>query len=279
MKQRILTFALALTICVFLTPSVQGQTAPQPGSAQADELADRAFRAANELMDQKKPAEALLKYKEALALIPGQPSILFNGGLAAYLSGNYADAVDFWKQLKAAEPLDWRVRAKLIQTYQALGKIAERDNERSELFELRRSGKSPELSQAVEYCREQFEVNQRKIMAFEHFELKGDRALRYVFSVIDQSGKGEEYRISLGSYDGTNAIWHETAKPKPKKEDRLFHLDGYFKDAHATYGMFSPEPSYEETRAMVVQALEGKLKPQSSTTYGSPVTSPEKPKP
>ena len=57
----------------------------------------------------------------------------------------------------------------------------------------------------------------------------------------------------------TNSVWRATAKPTPKEGERLFHLDGYFKSGgHATYGMFAPEPSYDEVRARVVQILEQK---------------------
>src|SRR5947209_8524147 len=180
--------------------------------------ADAAFKAGNDLLEQHKPAEALLKYKAGLALEPDDTSLLYNAGLAAFSSGDYVSASGFWKHLKDLDRLDWRTRAKLVQTYQALNKTPERNAERAELFALRKSGESEELSKAIEYCREQFAVNGQKVMAFEEFELKGERALRYVFSVLNQEGNREEYRISLGSYDTTNAIWHETTKPTPKPE-------------------------------------------------------------
>jgi hypothetical protein len=95
-------------------------------------------------------------------------------------------------------------------------------------------------------------------MAFELYELKGERALRYVFSILNKTEDGEEWRVSLGSYKTTDAIWRETRNPRPKDNERLFHLDGYFKGGgHATYGMFFPEPTYDEMRAKVIQILEG----------------------
>jgi len=107
-------------------------------------------------------------------------------------------------------------------------------------------------------------------MAFEHFELKGDRAVRYVFSIIDESKQEEKYRLSLGSYDTTNAIWHETTKPRPKDSDRLFHLDGYYDWGHATYGMYFPEPSYDDVRTAVIEILEKKKNPLSTSTHAAP---------
>jgi len=274
---------IASILFVLVLVTVRTAVAQNPNQANSGQNADqaeKAFNAGNELMEQRKFSEALARYKEALAILPDDPSLLFNGGLAAFSSKDYAQAADLWKHLKAVDPSDWHVRAKLIQAYQALGRLPERDAERAELFEMWKAGKNAELKQQFEYCREQFEVGGKKVMAFEHFELKGDRALRYVFSIINEAGDGEEFRISLGSYDLTNAIWRETTKPKPKEGERLFHLDGYFTNGHATYGMYFPEPSYDAVRSQVVQILEGKNKPISGTTFAPREAKPEtKPKP
>jgi len=252
---------------------------PPPSEQQVKE-AEAAFVAGNELMEQRKPAEALTRYREAIAILPNEPAILFNGGLAAYGSKDYALAADLWKRNKSVDPSDWHVRAKLIQAYQALDKLAERDAERTELFELWKAGKLAELKQQFQYCRDQFEIKGKKVMAFELFELKGERALRYVFSILNETENGEQFRISLGSYGMTNAIWRETRNPKPKEGERLFHLDGYFKGGHATYGMYFPEPSYDDVRRKVIEILEGKGNPISSSTVGTPPAKPEsKPKP
>jgi len=252
-------------------------TGTREANANPSDRFDKAFNAANELMDQHKPAEALSRYEEALAIQPNDTSVLFNAGLAAYLSRNFARAADLWKRLKALDPDDWRARSKLIQAYQAMGQIKERDAERAELIESWKSGKNEDLAKQSEYCREQFEVNGTKVMVFEHFEFKGDRPVRYVFSVLSSEGK-EDHWYSLGSYETTNQIWHETTNPAPKKEERLFHLDGYFKNGHATYGMMVGEPSYEETRAMVVKIITGEVKPVSSS-FQNTSPEPQKPKP
>jgi tetratricopeptide (TPR) repeat protein len=279
MRTVIASILLLLVLAADRTPAV-AQNSNQANSGQNVGQAEKAFKAGNELMEQRKFSEALARYKEALLILPDDPSLLFNGGLAAYSSKDYAQAADLWKRLKAVDPSDWHVRSKLIQAYQALGRLPERDAERAELFEMWKAGKNAELKQQFEYCRDQFEVGGKKVMAFEHFELKGDRALRYVFSIVNEAGDGEEFRISLGSYDLTNAIWRETRQPKPKEGERLFHLDGYFPNRHATYGMYFPEPSYDAVRSQVVQILEGKNKPISGTTFAPSEAKPEtKPKP
>jgi hypothetical protein len=196
--------------------------------------------------------------------------MLFNGGLAAFLSKDFSTAVTLWKRLKEVEPDEWQARAKLVQAYQALNDLKARDDERTALFELRKSGKNKELSTQKFYCREQMEIAGRKVYVFEHYELVGNRALRYAFSVANESGDSAEYEITFGSYETTNAIWRETANPKPKEGQRLFHLDGYFKGGHATYGFYTPGPSYDDIRKIVIGIIEGKGKPISSTTISRP---------
>jgi tetratricopeptide (TPR) repeat protein len=267
--------ALFFTIIISLASATGVQAQDNKSDAGNFERANKLFTEANELMEQRKHAEALARYQEVITLLPDESSVLFNGALAAYLSRDYALAADWWKKLKAGDPQDWHARAKLIQAYHALGKLAERDAERAELFALRKSGKNEELNKQFEYCREQFEVNGLKVMAFEHFELKGERALRYVFSVLNEKGEGEEFRISLGSYEVTNSVWRATTKPKPKDGERLFHLDGYYRWGHATYGMYDKEPTYDEIRAQVVSILEKKRSPASFSVINPDAKKPE----
>lgn len=270
---------LRLTITVFAAlaiASLQSVAQQPPAAASQDkssspaEASDKAFKEGNDLLKQNKPAEALRRYEEALAVTPDDTSVLFNAGMAAYFSNNLSRAADLWKHLVELDPSDWRARSKLIQVYQALGRTAERDAQRAELFELWKSGKDKDMLEQGEYCRDQFELNGAKVMVFEHFEFKGDRPVRYVFIVLGPDGRTEDHNFSLGSYESTNRFWHESTKPPPKPEERLFHLDGYFKNGHATYGMMVGEPSYDETRAMVVKIMQGELKPASSTTYPAP---------
>jgi hypothetical protein len=234
--------------------SASGAVEPPPGPcAEADRLGQ-----------EKRYTEALAAYRAVLARMPGQHVCLYNAGLTAYLAKDFAAAVDFWKELEAISPADGQLRAKLVQGYQALGRIGDRDRERAALFALWREGKDPDLQRRSFYCREQFEVDGKKVMADEHFELKGKWAKRYVFSVLGPAGNKPEVTISLGSYESTDAFARETGQVK--EGERLFHLDGYSPDgSHTTYGMFKVEPTYEETREMVIKIVRGELRPGSST--------------
>ena len=259
MKKLLLAFSILGSLLTFGAPAQTGLTPDE------EKRVEKAFQTANDLLEKEKPREALKYYIEALAIVPKNSAILFNAGMAAFSTEEYEEALKLLKRLKAVDPDDWRGRAKLIQTYHALKRNEDVSAERNELFALRKSGKVPELADEDFYCREQFRTADYDIMVFEHFELKGGRALRYAF-MITKLDKSEEFKISLGSYDTTNSIWHAMTKPKPKEGERLFHLDGYFKNGgHATYGMYPQEPSYNQTREIVVSILNKKSKPVSSS--------------
>ncbi|HYG81881.1 MAG TPA: tetratricopeptide repeat protein [Pyrinomonadaceae bacterium] len=282
------TFSLVCLLLAAATLAAAQQPArPQAPALPAEAAAEKAFHEGNAFMEQGKHAEALASYKEGLKHLPDDPSLLYNASTAALLVEDFATAAGYLKKLVPTVPEDWQARAKLIQAYQALGDLKARDAERAALLELRKRGggenrESPEmaLSKQEMYCRERFNVAGRKGMAFEHFELKGPRGLRYVFIVFDQASGREAFRISLGSYDTTNTIWAELNKEKAAKGGRLFHLDGYFGGgSHATYGMFHPEPSYDEVRKLVFDILEKKRAPISSSTPARPAQQPPEKKP
>ena len=147
----------------------------------------------------------------------------------------------------------------MIQEYQALGKTKERNAQRDALLALRKKGKIESLDQKELYCRDQFSVGTNRVMTLEYFDLKGDRAVRYSFMVLDATGKKNMFKISLGSYDYMTKFLR--AKGDLKKNERSFHLDGYFPDGeHRTYGFFTGEPEYDSVRVMVIEILEGKRK-------------------
>jgi tetratricopeptide (TPR) repeat protein len=218
---------------------------------------------ANELFEAGKYKEALASYRQGLKVDPEHGELLYNAGVAAFLIKDFSGAREHWERLLPKSPDDIQLRAKLVQAYQALSDLKARDEAREQVYRLWREGKTEELADPDYYCRDQFEVGEQRLMVFEHFELEGDRAIRYVFYVLKPGQSDPDLRISLGSYDSTNrfAIQRGTVR----KDQRLFHLDGYWGSSHATYGFFVDEPSYDSIREQVIAIVQGKLKPVSST--------------
>jgi tetratricopeptide (TPR) repeat protein len=229
-----------------------------------DDPARPLMEQANALFEARKYAEAVEKYGEVLKIDSKHANALYNGGLAAYLGGKPADAAALWERLRAIKPDDLPLLAKLVQAYQSAGDLKKRDACRDALLKARAALPEDEKAKRGNFCRDQFAVNGRRVMAIELYELKGERALRYKFIVLNDEGR-EDHSISLGSYEMTTQIAREAGEIG--KDERMFHLDGYYDQGrtHKTFGMFKKEPSYDEVRTMVVETLEGKKKAASGS--------------
>lgn len=231
-------------------------------TAQTD-LASReqAFSKAMELMENNQHAEAI-PILEALARDHKSESVLWNLGLAASEIRANDKALRVWLDYRSVAPDDWRGRAKLIQAYQATGDLKARDEQRAQLFRLWEEGKDADLASQTVYCREQIIEANRRVFALEYFRPAGDRMIFYSFQV---RAPGEEgFKITLGSYEGTNQIMRETGKLKG--DERIYHLDLYRPKLHETYAFYGSLPSYEAVRANVVSILSGTLNPVSSSS-------------
>jgi tetratricopeptide (TPR) repeat protein len=206
-----------------------------------------------QLMQQGRHAEVFQAFKEALEATPQDPNLLYNAGLSAYLSGQFAEAATYWAQLKNLVPQDFGVRAKLVQVYEALQDHSARDTERAELFALRSQVKG-EQAELARYCRDQFQVASFQVQAFEHFDLVGEMAVRYTFYIFHKGEQKPAFTLSLGSYAATNEYMRERGELQP--HERLFHLDEYRPNGqHRTRGFFKNEPPYDVVKTAVVDIL------------------------
>ena len=144
----------------------------------------------------------------------------------------------------------------MIQTFQDLGWTERRDREREALLSWYSMATGDERPELDVFCREQFSVGEKRVMAFESFEPSGDRRVYYRFTVLGEEGK-EDYRYSLGSYETTTLIARETGQIG--EDQRLYHLDRYDPRSHSTLGFYREKPDYEAVRKSVVLALEAEL--------------------
>ena len=218
---------------------------------------------AAELMAADEAAEAEKMLHRAISIDPKHVDSHMNLGQLLQSAGRYAESLAAYRKGLELAPDDFQAHAKEVQLLQALDRPAERDAARERVFALWKAGKADKAHQEL-YCREQLKHGQSNLLVFEYFELTGERAVRYSFHILGKDHKTEK-KISLGSYDVTNLAAH--ASGFLKGDERVFHLDTYVPGRHETLAMFAKEPSYEETRALVVDYLDGKLKPSSSSTY------------
>ena len=214
-----------------------------------------------QLAQEGRHVELFQALKEVLETAPDNPNLLYNTGLSAYLSGQFAEAATYWTRLKNLVPQDFQVRAKLVQVYEALQDSSARDAERAELFALHDQLET-DANKPAHYCRDQFRVGERTVLVYEHFELVGDMAVRYGFQVFRGGGQKPECTLSLGSYATTNQYMHQRSMLQPnashfhlEPDERLFHLDEYRDNAHRTLAFYKNEPPYDVVKAAVQEIL------------------------
>jgi tetratricopeptide (TPR) repeat protein len=218
------------------------------------------------LTKQGKADEALAAYEKALNIDPKYVPALAGMAQIHRIRKEYDKAVECLARIVAITPSEYRILAQQMQIYEIAGKTKERDAVREQIFALFKAGKI----EAASYCREQFPNGTSNVMAFESFELKGPMAVRYAFNVVNADGKTVEKRISLGSYLSVTALARE--RGQIKADERMFHLDVYTEGDHEVLGMFTTEPTYEQTRDMVRRYFAGTLKPLPPDT--APATRP-----
>jgi tetratricopeptide (TPR) repeat protein len=224
------------------------------------------FEAGNRAAQSGDFEEALEHYEASLEAGGKSPGLYWNAGNAAQRIGRGQEAIKYFSLLKEIEPTDYLTLSKLVQCYQELGQVEQRDKQRAELYELwKESGPDSEIRERGLFCRDQFSVGERPIMVFEHFELDSPRGVKYVFLVLLPDEEKEDYRLSLGSYDATNAFFHETEELDDNV--RIYHLDGYYDGGakHSTFRFFEGLPDYDKLKSMVESAIAGDLKPMSGS--------------
>lgn len=241
-------------------------TLPAPAQLSGPPDYQTSFQAGNEAAQAGRYEEAVEHYEACIAAGGLSSNVLWNAGTAALLAGNGEKAVDFYGRVRELEPDNWRVRAKLIQAYQLNQQLEERDRERTSLVEAwKEAGPESELGSQKLYCRDQFQVEERRVMVFEHFELEGERAVKCVFLVLKPGKMEEDYRLSLGSYEATNRSVHESEKLDPNI--RVYHLDGYYEggNKHSTYAFYRGLPDYDKLKEVVKKAITGEIRPVSGS--------------
>jgi len=241
-----------LPLSFLLVGAASAQT-PSPGPEEQ-------FANAAGFMEKGQFAEAV-PILEALAREYENEDIFWNLGLATTEIHANDKALNAWLEYRRVAPDDWRGRAKLVQAYQAVGNMKARDDERAALISLWEKGEDANLKKEATFCREQIIEASWRVFALEHFRPAGEYMVFYTFEV--RAPGAENYRISLGSYEGTNQVGWETGS-RPRSV-RLYHLDLYRPKLHETYGFYEGQPSYETVRAAVMSILTGESKALSST--------------
>lgn len=222
------------------------------------------FNSANIYIGQGYNKKAEKYYLQAIKIKPDNLNVNYNLGQLYQNTKQHPLAIKYFSKIIQLDSSEWRALAKIIQENQALGKLVERDAAIKKMYALWRKGGVNDLLKQGFYVREQHQVDMGKVFVLEYFELKGERARKYVFKVQDPKTGKNKMDVSLGSYNSTTQISRELGDIGPN--DRVYHLDGYTPDAtHYTYAFYNSEPQYDVVRKLVYKVLLGKHKAVSST--------------
>ena len=165
--------------------------------------------------------------KHLLAAIKQKPDDVdshYNLGQLYQDTKQYRFAIKRFETVVELAPNDWRAISKLVQVNEAASDYAARDAAIERIYEVWRSNVNEDLSKQGFYIREQRKTENGKVFALEYFELKGERARKFVFKLQDEQTGELKFDVSLGSYDHTTNISRELGEIGA--DERIYHLDG-----------------------------------------------------
>jgi len=232
----------------------------------APDAGERAFRAGNALLEKRQYAKAVEQYRVVLKATPDEPSSLWNGGSAAFASGDFKTAVRWFARLQKQEPRNGHLLAKRLQTAQEIGDFQTRDSLRAGLFALHRSGKDTTgYASKPSFCRDQFRVGRNEVLVFEYFELKppsGRRDDPYLGRRFDFVVNAPDEQIRLHVECGWSLLdVLPDGRFIPSRQLPAFYYDAYYPTgpwARRTFGLGPTEPAFEKVKAQVVAIIENR---------------------
>ena len=215
--------------------------------------------------------EAIKYFERAVDLEPDEPAIHLNLAQASQNLGRHEMALKHFGEVLRLEPENGKMVAKQIQCYRALGKAKEAAAARDDLLARHQAATYKDSR----YCCEQFAIGPTKVMAFEFFEPKKPNNVSLQFYVLRLEEKdGDEHaRYEIESLDSDTELAKQLGEIKD--DERVYTLDGYPRPGvHQTFAYFQEKsvPAYDKVKAIVIQIVEGKRKPVSSTTANEAAT-------
>ncbi|KAF0976219.1 hypothetical protein FDP41_004894 [Naegleria fowleri] len=205
-------------------------------------------------------------------------SSLFNLGMKFTFEKDLEHALESFQEAVELQPDDLQIHGKIVQLYETLNQKDKRDEKVKEIYAMYKRKEFP--NDMTRFCRDQFDINSSPeaegknihVFVYEHFELVGNNAVKFVFQCTDEAQKQVLLRISLGSYEMTNSLMKELRGLADNQ--RVYHLDGYYHgNLHKTFGFYDgtddgPAMSYDDLKQKVVGILDGSNATVMSSSTG-----------
>lgn len=199
--------------------------------------------------------QALTNFQQALRADPNNATANLLASTAAVELYQGTQAVHYAEKARQLDPQNWKVHTTLVAAYSAAGMKNQRDQERSTLEQLHRSGPS-DAREATGFLLEMFAAGANRVDAIEEFEPMGKFHTFYRFLVHQPDGH-RIWEIDVESNDFDQRSWAAAHPDEAAKGQRQFQLTGHGeKQPEVDYRMFSGTADYDAIRTMVVQILE-----------------------
>ncbi len=201
------------------------------------------------LAENGKNDDAVNAWKKAVEVDPTYVNAWANIGQCYQLQGNQKESLECWRKVVALDDLDWRAWSKIIQCSDSK---EEAEKARNKLFSLHNEGKI----KTRRFCREQFSVGSKKIMAFEYFVPEGWEHVRYEFYVMGKSDtEPPQYRYVLGEIDGDTELARSQKTIGP--DEHMFCIDGFHAGRQTLVAMIKGKeaPAYESVRKLICEHI------------------------
>lgn len=245
-------------VCSPLMP----KSAPPPlqnsdfASVRADLLSGRRQQALSE-------AEAILDAH------PGNAEASFMIGTLLLDNGKPAEALVCFRNSQGAWPGSTDVHAGLLEAFAETGDRRNRDIEREILRGYHADGHHPSAAKTPGIVIERFHAGDKNIESAEYFEPQGPDHVYYRFTVSDAKGTILGY-YAFAADDQDQAAYRQEHPDVAASSLRRYALESYFGGTSATIGAIDGAPTYDDFRSRVVSVIQSSSNTASASSPERP---------
>ncbi len=250
--------ALAIALWMSHAPAI-GQT----------ETPDPRLRAVTDLEQAGQAQAALDLAITHLAATPNDPPMLLTVARLHQQAGQIDQALAVGRRLAERAPGAYVVHELMVQLYQAAGDLPKRDAALAELLTVQKNAIDPEVRLRPFIIRDRIEAPKRSILVQEMFATGGTDQLLFVFVLVSEAQKPENYLV-VRVDPGLTETWRNAGILGSDRQ--VFSLASIYRkgkaSARTVYEVYPDPPDYDRVRAKVLEILEGRAKPYSGVAGG-----------
>jgi hypothetical protein len=239
---------------------------PPPRTSQPLEGSDFANVRADLLNGNRR--QALAGAEAILNAHPGNAEASFMIGTLLLDNGKPDEALVCFRNSQAAWPGSTDVHAGLLEAYAETGDRRDRDIERAILRGYHADGHHPSAARTTGIVIERFHAGDRTIESVEYFDPQGPDHVWYRFSEYDDKG------AIVGSYafaadDQDQTTYHQEHPDVAGSTLHRFALESFFAGTSSTVGSIDGAPTYDDFRTRIVSVIQSQNSTASVFTPGT----------